>query len=35
MLLDLKVTRDFTRMRGHGGGRSKLGGALAYLSTAR
>jgi hypothetical protein len=35
MLLDLKVTSDFTRMLGHGGGESKLGGALASLSTAR
>jgi hypothetical protein len=35
MLWDLKVTSDFTRMRGRGGGGSKLGGALASLSTAR
>jgi hypothetical protein len=34
MLLDLKVTSDFTRMRGRGGGGSKLGGALTSLSTA-
>jgi hypothetical protein len=34
-LLNLKVTSDFTRMRGHGGGGSKLGGALASRSTAR
>jgi hypothetical protein len=35
MLLDLKVTSDFTCLRGRSGGESKLGGALAFLSTAR
>jgi hypothetical protein len=35
MVLDLKVTSDFTRMRGCGGGGSNLGGALAFLSTDR
>jgi hypothetical protein len=35
MLLDLKITSDFTRMRGRSGGGSKLGGALTSLSTAR
>jgi hypothetical protein len=32
MHLDLKVTSDFTRMRGRDGGGYKLGGALAFLS---
>jgi hypothetical protein len=35
MLLDLKVTSNFTHMRGRGGGGSKLSGALASLSTAQ
>jgi hypothetical protein len=35
MLLDLKVTSDFTHMKGRGGGGYKLSGALASLSMAR
>jgi hypothetical protein len=29
--LDVKVTSDLVRMRRHGGGRPKLGGALAFF----
>jgi hypothetical protein len=35
MPLDLKVSSDFTGMRERGGGGSRLGGALTFLSTAR
>jgi hypothetical protein len=30
MHLDLKVTSDLVRMRGHGGGRTKLGGTATF-----
>jgi hypothetical protein len=34
MHLDLKVTSDLVRMREHGGGGPKLGGALTFLCIA-